>query len=185
MPQQVSVIKRWHSFQKCANSAIVKKKSSPQMQEKVSYDDYNLACIVTFPPFQNRGFGKLLIEFSTFLDHPHNLQSLTASLSTGYYLTKHPSTRPKSLSPGTPERPLSDLGLKGYTAYWVSVVLRFLRILLKDAEPVKSTESPRKERRMSKSQSPLKPASCRTLRTRKEDPQKGEKITVCGRGMYH
>jgi len=33
-------------------------------QEKVSYDNYNLACIITFPPFQNRGFGKLLIEFS-------------------------------------------------------------------------------------------------------------------------
>lgn len=35
-------------------------------QEKISYDDYNLACIVTFPPFQNRGFGKLLIEFSEY-----------------------------------------------------------------------------------------------------------------------
>lgn len=33
-------------------------------KEKLSYDDYNLACIVTFPPFQNRAFGKLLIEFS-------------------------------------------------------------------------------------------------------------------------
>ncbi|ADV25646.1 hypothetical protein I305_04898 [Cryptococcus gattii E566] len=129
-------------------------------KEKVSYDDYNLACIVTFPPFQNRGFGKLLIEFS-------------------YYLTKHPSTRPKSLSPGTPERPLSDLGLKGYTAYWASVVLRFLRFLLKDAEPVKSTESSRKDRRMSNSQSPIKPASGRMLRARKEDLQKGEKVTVC------
>jgi hypothetical protein len=33
-------------------------------QEKISYDDYNLACIITFPPFQKRGFGTLLIEFS-------------------------------------------------------------------------------------------------------------------------
>lgn len=33
-------------------------------KEKVSFDDYNLACIVTFPPFQGKGFGKLLIEFS-------------------------------------------------------------------------------------------------------------------------
>ncbi|BEJ17139.1 hypothetical protein CspHIS471_0605400 [Cutaneotrichosporon sp. HIS471] len=68
-------------------------------KEKTSYDDYNLACIVTFPPHQNRGFGKLLIEFS-------------------YYLTRG------TASPGTPERPLSDLGLKGYLAYWVAVVLR-------------------------------------------------------------
>lgn len=37
------------------------------LQEKLSYDDYNLACIVTFPPHQGRGFGKLLIEFSQFL----------------------------------------------------------------------------------------------------------------------
>lgn len=33
-------------------------------QEKVSYDDYNLACIVTLPPYQKRGYGMLLIEFS-------------------------------------------------------------------------------------------------------------------------
>ena len=33
-------------------------------KEKISFDDYNLACIVTFPPFQNRGLGKLLVEFS-------------------------------------------------------------------------------------------------------------------------
>lgn len=33
-------------------------------QEKISYDDYNLACIVTLPPYQKRGYGMLLIEFS-------------------------------------------------------------------------------------------------------------------------
>lgn len=80
-------------------------------KEKTSYDDYNLACIVTFPPHQNRGFGKLLIEFS-------------------YYLTRG------APSPGTPERPLSDLGLKGYLAFWVAVVLRVCRRLLANAEPV-------------------------------------------------
>lgn len=35
-------------------------------KEKVSYDDYNLACIVTFPPWQKTyKLGRLLIEFST------------------------------------------------------------------------------------------------------------------------
>lgn len=34
------------------------------IQEKVSYDDYNLACIMTLPPYQKQGFGMLLIEFS-------------------------------------------------------------------------------------------------------------------------
>jgi len=38
--------------------------SSPQ--EKFSYDDYNLACIVVLPPYQRKGYGMLMIEFSTF-----------------------------------------------------------------------------------------------------------------------
>ena len=33
-------------------------------QEKISYDDYNLACIVVLPPYQKKGYGMLLIEFS-------------------------------------------------------------------------------------------------------------------------
>ncbi|PWN47823.1 acyl-CoA N-acyltransferase [Violaceomyces palustris] len=76
-------------------------------KEKLSYDDYNLACIITFPPFQKKGFGTLMIEFS-------------------YYL----SADAKIL--GTPERPLSDLGLKGYLSYWTSVVLRALALAYDD-----------------------------------------------------
>lgn len=34
------------------------------MQEKESTEDYNVACILTLPPYQRRGYGKLLIEFS-------------------------------------------------------------------------------------------------------------------------
>ncbi|PWZ03209.1 acyl-CoA N-acyltransferase, partial [Testicularia cyperi] len=70
-------------------------------KEKNSYDDYNLACIITFPPFQRKSFGTLMIEFSYFL-----------------------SARQGML--GTPERPLSDLGHRGYLAFWSSVVLRAL-----------------------------------------------------------
>lgn len=33
-------------------------------QEKISYDDYNLACIVVLPPYQKKGYGMLMIEFS-------------------------------------------------------------------------------------------------------------------------
>ena len=68
----------------------------------------------------------------------------------GYYLTQHPATRSQPNSPGTPERPLSDLGLKGYTAYWISVILRFCRQALADAPsnapPSTITASPSKPR---------------------------------------
>ncbi|KAF8339782.1 acyl-CoA N-acyltransferase [Cantharellus anzutake] len=71
-------------------------------KEKVSYDDYNLACIVILPPYQRKGYGMLLIEFS-------------------YELSR------RSGKLGTPERPLSDLGLRSYLAYWVAVLVRFFR----------------------------------------------------------
>lgn len=34
------------------------------LQEKESSEDYNVACILTLPPYQRKGFSKLLIEFS-------------------------------------------------------------------------------------------------------------------------
>jgi len=34
-------------------------------KEKESTEDYNVACILTLPPYQRKGYGKLLIEFST------------------------------------------------------------------------------------------------------------------------
>ena len=36
-------------------------------KEKESTEDYNVACILTLPPYQRKGYGKLLIEFSEFL----------------------------------------------------------------------------------------------------------------------
>ncbi|PWN42284.1 acyl-CoA N-acyltransferase [Ceraceosorus guamensis] len=75
--------------------------------KKLSYDDYNLACIITFPPFQKRSFGTLMIEFS-------------------YYLSAHDAVA------GTPERPLSSLGFRGYLAFWCSVVLRALALAFDD-----------------------------------------------------
>ncbi|KAI9510638.1 acyl-CoA N-acyltransferase [Russula earlei] len=86
-------------------------------KEKISYDDYNLACIVILPPYQKKGYGMLLIEFS-------------------YELSRRAGRI------GTPERPLSDLGLRSYLAYWVSTIIRFLRHLLStlpsDMPPIKT-----------------------------------------------
>ena len=35
-------------------------------QEKYSAEDYNLACILTLPPYQRKGYGRFLITFGEF-----------------------------------------------------------------------------------------------------------------------
>ena len=43
----------------------------PFSQEKESPDDYNVACILTLPPYQRKGYGRLLIAFSKNPPHTH------------------------------------------------------------------------------------------------------------------
>ena len=71
-------------------------------KEKYSDQGYNLACILTWPCYQRRGYGRFLIEFS-------------------YALSQ------KEGKVGTPERPLSDLGAVSYRSFWSSVLLQFLK----------------------------------------------------------
>ncbi|GAA6062014.1 hypothetical protein JCM10212_006089 [Sporobolomyces blumeae] len=64
----------------------------------------NVSCIMTLPVRQRRGWGNLLIDFS-------------------YLLSK------KEGRVGTPERPLSDLGLLSYRQYWTLTLFQYFESL--------------------------------------------------------
>lgn len=58
---------------------------------------------------------------------------LSARVCPGYELSRR-----YSATPGTPERPLSELGQRGYLAYWISLLVRYFRAVfaLRDRPPL-------------------------------------------------
>ena len=67
----------------------------------MSWDNNNLACILIFPPWQRKSLGNLLMGISYSI-----------------------SRREKIL--GGPEKPISDLGKKGYKRYWGAQIAMWL-----------------------------------------------------------
>ena len=61
-------------------------------------DDNILSCIVVFPPFQSKGYGKFMIALS-------------------YELARREGKM------GSPERPLSDLGRRAFHGYWRDTIV--------------------------------------------------------------
>jgi ribosomal protein S18 acetylase RimI-like enzyme len=80
-------------------------------KEKHSKYKYNVSCIMVLPQFQNYGYGRFLIEFS-------------------YLLSKHENHL------GTPEKPLSALGLISYMNYWKYSIID----VIKDKESISIKE---------------------------------------------
>ncbi|KAI1323358.1 acyl-CoA N-acyltransferase [Xylariaceae sp. FL0255] len=88
------------------NSHAVTSALRPQIvgffsKEKMSWDNNNLACILVFPPWQRKGLGPLLMGVSYEISRREGIL-------------------------GGPEKPISELGRKGYKRFWAGEIARWI-----------------------------------------------------------
>lgn len=70
---------------------------------EINTEEHNvLSCIVIFPPFQKKGYGRVLISLS-------------------YEIAR------RKKAPGSPEKPLSDLGQKSFEIFWREKIVHVLK----------------------------------------------------------
>ncbi|KAK2595541.1 SAS complex subunit [Conoideocrella luteorostrata] len=86
-------------------------------KEKMSWDNNNLACILVFPPWQRKGLGALLMGASYEISRREGIL-------------------------GGPEKPISDLGKKGYKRFWCGEIARWLLSLENTAQQPQSQLQP-------------------------------------------
>ncbi|XP_071106625.1 histone acetyltransferase KAT6B-like isoform X1 [Haliotis cracherodii] len=82
-------------------------------KEKHCQQKYNVSCIMTMPQHQRKGYGRFLIEFSYLLSRIEG-------------------------QPGSPEKPLSDLGKVSYMAYWRSIIIEYMHKVADDKITIKA-----------------------------------------------
>ncbi|KAI0202098.1 acyl-CoA N-acyltransferase [Astrocystis sublimbata] len=94
-------------------------------KEKMSWDNNNLACILVFPPWQRKGLGALLMGVSYEISRREGIL-------------------------GGPEKPISELGRKGYKRFWAGEIIRWILGLDLPATLVDSVHTTRPTRREEK-----------------------------------
>lgn len=91
-------------------------------KEKMSWDNNNLACILVFPPWQRKGLGALLMGVSYEISRREGIL-------------------------GGPEKPISELGRKGYKRFWAGEIIRWILDLDPTPSSSESTHTSKSTRR--------------------------------------